>query len=209
MQKSARVRSSRNNITKEELEAMKNRDFLLIKHSVIEKMSHRLGQLGNTLGQSEVFNKQEVHHIFYHKQAKLSKGEQLEHMPYLVLDYPQISSLQSLCSIRVVFWWGHYFTCQLLLAGDLKIVFQESLLKSFKELQGSPLHLCYCNSLWEHKLDEYTHHRIGELELSTFKNIIEEKDFVKLGFRIELEESSQLKERVVDFSPVITSILST
>ena len=48
---------------------------------------------------------------------KISRGEQYQGFPYVILDYPRIFSSADVFAIRCFFWWGHFFSITLHLKG--------------------------------------------------------------------------------------------
>jgi hypothetical protein len=51
--------------------------------------------------------------------AKISKGEYLEGLPYMVLDFPRALKGSPKMLFRTLFWWGNGFSCIGYMEGDL------------------------------------------------------------------------------------------
>jgi hypothetical protein len=103
-------------LSEEEWQLVQNSAWILTKHAVIGKVYDLFGrlsqQLQSSLGQSHGLPASVLRHG-----PKISKGEQYERMPWVVLDYPRCFGKEDVFAIRTFFWWGHYFSCTLHLKG--------------------------------------------------------------------------------------------
>ncbi len=52
---------------------------------------------------------------------KITKGENYLHMPYVVLDYPKIRDKHFPIVLRTLFWWGNYYSLNVILKKDLLV----------------------------------------------------------------------------------------
>jgi hypothetical protein len=53
--------------------------------------------------------------------GKISRGENYQLLPYIILDYPSYFSRNNIFAVRTMFWWGNFFSITLHLSGDHKI----------------------------------------------------------------------------------------
>ncbi|MCC6759941.1 MAG: hypothetical protein IT252_01935 [Chitinophagaceae bacterium] len=91
--------------------------FILTKHRIIAEVYEIFGCL------ADVYRQQAASLTVQHPQAflgqpKISKGEQYEQMPWVMLDYPRCFDKQGNFAIRSFFWWGHHFSIRLQLSGE-------------------------------------------------------------------------------------------
>ena len=94
-----------------------NRDWILTKHRVIEKVYRLFGNLSVEM-QSSLKKLQDTLPVeIVQSSPKISKGEQYKALPYVVLDYPRCFSKKDVFAIRTFFWWGNYFSISLHLKG--------------------------------------------------------------------------------------------
>jgi hypothetical protein len=104
-------------LSEEEMKLVTNGEWILTKQRVIEKV-YRL--FGNLSTQMQSFLQEEKYVLppeVLQIPPKISKGEQYEAMPYVVLDYPRLFSREDVFAIRTFFWWGNYFSSTLHLKG--------------------------------------------------------------------------------------------
>ncbi len=104
-------------LSAEEMQLVRNSEWILTKHRIIEKVYVLFGSLSSQM-QSYM---QEREHLLpaqvLQLPPKISKGEQYEALPYVVLDYPRLFSKEDVFAIRSFFWWGNYFSITLHLKG--------------------------------------------------------------------------------------------
>jgi len=103
-------------LSEEEWQLLQNSGWILTKHAVIDKVYQMFGQVAHEAQQ----RLQRPHHLpeaVLHQSPKISKGEQYQRLPWVVLDYPRYFSKEHVFAIRHFFWWGHYFSSTLQLKG--------------------------------------------------------------------------------------------
>src|SRR5688572_30214764 len=84
---------------------------------------------------------------------KISKGENYKGLPYLVLDYPRYFNKEDYFAIRVLFWWGNFFSCTLHLAGSCKEKYEQKIVSSFEFLKTNDFFVCINEDQWEHHFE--------------------------------------------------------
>lgn len=101
-----------------ELEMVTNAELILTKNRIIQKVMELFGQVSaaaqDTLSVGLLKDLPEVQAIG----PKISKGEQYQELPWVMLDYPRLFSNQHVLAIRCFFWWGNYVSLVLHLKGD-------------------------------------------------------------------------------------------
>lgn len=96
-----------------ELQLASDRDFILTKNAVIQKVYEHFGSLGSmTFDLMKPLQGQYARPLM--QLPKLSKGENYMGFPWVMLDYPRFfDKKEGHLAIRTFFWWGHYFLPQL------------------------------------------------------------------------------------------------
>lgn len=84
-------------------------------------------ELGNS-----VTNEELTHFFSNSKGKKITKGNQLQGFPYIVLDLIRDFELDSGCNIRLVSWFGHGLFCSVFLGANLKFSSQPFLEAGFR-----------------------------------------------------------------------------
>jgi len=104
-------------LTEKELKVLEDKDFLISKHLVIEKILTQFQdvrrKLKTTLCNSNfIFDP----HIDI-ENGKIFKGDNYRMLPYVVLDYPKFYSKGDVFTFRTMLWWGHFYSSTLHIEG--------------------------------------------------------------------------------------------
>ena len=140
-----------NSFSEEELSLMSNAKVLLMKRQVIRKVSDDFSKLesefkkilGNTAGLK-------LPEGTLQKAGKISRGENYKGLPYLVLDYPRLMNKEQILNIRLLFWWGHYYSMSLHLAGKAWHQYKSPVINSLAIRSSHRQFVQYKGSPWEH-----------------------------------------------------------
>ena len=165
------MRKSTNKLTKHESKYASSPTYPQIKHEVMQKANFLFNSLGQKLSQLE-----SQPAPFKNLPFKISKGENLEHMPYLVLDYPQLKDRDFKMVFRSLFWWGHHLSCQLIISkaaihSEPTCINLAGMSKS-RILSGS--------NLWNYNGRSTDYHKLKHLDYLQVKQILENQSHLKL-----------------------------
>ena len=170
-----------------ETELIQNKEWILTKHTVINKVYDLFGKLNEVYKQ--IANEKNDLHEFYNGNGKISKGENYEGLPYVILDYPASFSKENIFAIRTMFWWGNFFSITFHLSGG-KYKLNDGYSKILAFLIENNFFVCIGESEWEHTFDAANYISARELELYKFKEIANRK-FFKISKNLELHKWSE------------------
>jgi len=85
---------------------------------------------------------------------KISKGENYEGLPYVMLDYPRCFDKDDVFAVRSFFWWGHYFSCTLHLKGMYKQQYEQRIDAAIKNNELNGWFLNATDEEWNHDVQE-------------------------------------------------------
>ncbi|RXK59274.1 hypothetical protein ESA94_14125 [Lacibacter luteus] len=161
--------------------------WILTKNGIIEKVYALFGNL------SEAY-KQTVQLLPLPAEisaagAKISRGENYEGLPYVMLDYPRCFGKDDVFAIRTFFWWGHFFSITLHLKGTYLQQYNTSLLKNEETLIENDVWVNTGNEEWQH------HFRSNNMQL--LKNnsaLLQNKQLLKLAFVCSLNDWDNAEE---------------
>ena len=172
-------------LSSSEADLMQNREVILTKNSVLKKIRNLLENL-----QEEEFQFAHQRGLdmspYFSSGPKISRGENYEGMPYLILDYPRYSNKGDLFFIRTFFWWGHFFSTTLHLAGSTKQQFLEPILQSYHQLQNFSIGMN--TDPWVHNFESSNYQLIGNLTQNEFTMAAGNFPHVKLAARWSLDQ---------------------
>ena len=100
-----------------ETELMCNTDIILTKNSVLQKIKALFEGMQMSMTDEVSRNSDWSSQTIFQMPPKISRGENYLGLPYLVLDYPRQFDSINIFAIRTMFWWGHFFSSTLQLAG--------------------------------------------------------------------------------------------
>ena len=89
-------------------------------------------------------------------------------------------------AIRTLFWWGNFFSSTLHLSGKYKEQFELKVKTSYASLMDSSISIG--QNEWEHHFDSDNYQLIGEMKESDFKMCVSGKSFLKLAYRVPLQQ---------------------
>ena len=169
-----------------ETELVNNTEWIFSKQKITEKLYCLFGELHTSYREIVAKNQGELPLIFQKPGGKISRGENYNGLPYLMLDYPAMFSKENIFAVRTMFWWGNFFSITLHLSGkyfeNKKDV--SKWLAFFREKNFS---VCVNEGEWEHDFYPYNFTDIkclDEIQIGA----LAKKDFFKVSRRIELSE---------------------
>jgi len=165
-------------LSKEEWELVQNTEWILTKHAIIQKVISMFGQLSeefrNVIQDAAITE-------FISPEPKISKGEQYEKLPYVMLDFPRVFDKENVFAVRSFFWWGNFFSINLHVSGKYKERFfsSEKKLEQFKSWS-----FCISEDPWRHDFSVNNFLPFAEV------NIKEQlqRPFIKIAKKIPLSE---------------------
>ena len=173
-------------LSKLETELVQNSEWILTKHSIINKVYQFFGELLITY--KEILRQQTFPIIdsYKHLGGKISKGENYMGLPYVILDYPASFTKETIFAIRTFFWWGNFFSISLHLSGR-KVLAEGDFSNIFLFLKENNFYVCVNENEWQHNFEPANYINIADLSENPFKEILI-KDFFKISKKLELNK---------------------
>ncbi|TWI81231.1 hypothetical protein IQ13_2247 [Lacibacter cauensis] len=149
--------------------------WILTKNGIIEKVYALFGNLSETYKQTGLLQKLPAE--ITAAGAKISKGENYEGLPYVMLDYPRCFSKENVFAVRTFFWWGHFFSITLHMKGTYLQQYNASILAYEPILTA--------NDVWVNNSDEEWHHHFRSNNMQLLngnKTLLQNRQILKLAF---------------------------
>lgn len=175
-------------LSKQEMQLVTNANWILTKNGIIKKIQFLFGNLEQEM--NAILNEhagqlpEEV--LFIH--SKISKGENYEGLPYLVLDCPRYFKAENIFAIRTMFWWGNFFSITLQLSGIYKKKFEKKIIDSFKTLKKQKFFFCHNADQWEHHFEKTNYISLNRLTKDELERLLVKNSFIKLAKKIPLKK---------------------
>jgi hypothetical protein len=183
-----------------ELALVTNAEILLTKNRIIEKVYEMFGAL------SEVYKKEITNYTLpftIPDNPKISRGENYNGLPYVMLDYPRLFSREETFAIRTFFWWGNFFSLTLQLEGSYQNMFLEALNKAIKESALNDWYVAISDDRWQHQFDEHYYSPLEKVK------DIRSLPFIKLAKKIPLNKWDEGETFLLENFTAIIKILSS
>ena len=181
-------------LSQTEMELVNNADLILTKNAILKKVNQLLGGLQAKQQQYIALHAKQLPEKVSASSPKISKGENYQGLPYLILDYPRLFEHENIFAVRTMFWWGHFFSVTLHLSGIYKKEAEEKIIDSYKVIREKG-YFCYINDdQWEHHFEGDNYVLLSELNKNDFEKAVRGKSFVKLANKIPLQQWDDAEE---------------
>jgi len=176
-----------------EMQLVNNKEWILTKRIIIDKVNMLLGDLSVKF-QQLVLNEQDLPPAVIASAPKIAKGENYQQLPYVLLDYPRCFDKENVFAVRTMFWWGNFFSCTLHLSGAYKTMFQHAILKNLATLHNTTLYICVNEEEWEHHFETKNYIAVEKLSIVEITAIVNKQHFIKIAAKFSLHQWSVMEE---------------
>lgn len=193
-------------LSTEEEELVATADWILTKNRVIQKINLLLSNV--QISQQQLLHacttiKEEV----ATSSPKISKGENYQGLPWLVLDYPRYFDKENAFAIRTLFWWGNFFSVTLHLSGQYKMQYEKKIMDSYDSFKEAGFSVCINEDQWQHHFEASNYLPLSAIDSSTFREKIQKGLFVKLAKKIPLKQWNEVEKKLLEiFSQLINRL---
>jgi hypothetical protein len=173
-------------ISASELELVTNSEWILTKSKIIARVYELFGEQAEQIRSLLSEKGHLLPEAAVAKSPRIFKGENYKGLPYVILDYPAFFGKQNLFALRTLFWWGNYFSIQLQIAGDVKLQYQDHILKRVRESPGN-FFICTSNDQWDHDVKSGNYTPVSIINASDLASLAD-KPFIKIVLVYDLKE---------------------
>ena len=188
-------------LSKYELQLVTDPNVLLTKSRILQIVGNLLSEL------AEEYKKHLENTIAADKSlvnAKISRGENYEGLPYLVMDYPRQFGRKDVFAIRSFFWWGNFFSITLQLDGEYQQKYSPVLKNAIKKNSLPGWFISISDNQWKHDFDKGNYVPVEEVVPEN----IEEFPFIKLAKKIPLTKWDDAYSFFIENFILITNTLA-
>jgi hypothetical protein len=133
---------------------------------------------------------------------KISKGENYQGLPYVMLDYPRLFGREDVLAIRTFFWWGHSFSVTIHLKGTYRDHYLPVLQQHWAELAAAGFHVGISEDEWRHEHIPETYRPIVSAEELSVSS-----SFLKLSAACGLDRWEEAHEVLLGLFRVLVDVL--
>ncbi|NJM93763.1 MAG: hypothetical protein HC842_03095 [Cytophagales bacterium] len=179
-------------LSAEEWARLHDQKFLLSKRIIIQKCEERLWSVAEVLRPVLVELRSHGLNIPL-TQPKVSKGDNYQGLPYLVLDFPRHFVAHKVFAFRTIIWWGHFFSFTLHLGGLSLEHFRETLSQTLTQKPQPDLYLSQGSDPWQHHYGPDNYGLLDEIDTERLRTHVKEQTFLKLSIKYDLAHLSELE----------------
>lgn len=196
-------------LTSAEQELIDNASLIYLKNSALQKVAELFGSLQAALEQHEVTVTFPFPEGCLERGGKISRGERYKELPYVILDYPRFFSREDIFAFRTMFWWGHYFSTTLHLAGEVKQRYSGTLANAWSLLATHGFQIYMQDDPWEHDFGNGNYKLVSVMEAQEFAHQIYQLPFIKLAkpYKLALWEKI-IPEVITDYALLLQILVN-
>lgn len=191
-----------------EINLLSNKSLFKTKALVTHKINQQL------LDIEEIFSKTlEVYHDelddeIFSRKGKITRGENLNASPWMVLDFPRVFSKDNIFAIRTLVWWGNHTSVSLVLSGNYKKKYEERVLLRVKDKRFKDLFVCVGDTPWQHDFTTGNYLKSPDVSNKVIKEI-KQKEFLKVSFKMPLKRINEIQKLTSSRFDLLLTLLKT
>ncbi len=178
--------------TQAEQELLEDASIFYHKASITQKVIQLLNQAKSQIQLTSVHSNFPYPENMDTQLGKISKGENYQGLPYLMLDFPRLFKSNEIFAFRTFFWWGNYCLSILHLSGAQLDLYRSKLVLQYEYLKQIPIYISAENEEWHHALDDNHYKLVSDLTHEEYTNLIENQLFIKLVQKMSLSQLEYL-----------------
>jgi hypothetical protein len=194
--------------TKKEYHLLNDYQFFDIKASITSKILNLFAHVEDRI---RLGIKEKSYH-FPEKIAatpgKISKGENYQNCPYIVLDYPRLYSREKIFAFRSIFWWGHYFSNAMIIGGHAYHQYIPRILEITGELKNRDWYLCVYRTPWKLENLPWNYVQFSHLTNEQIRGRLQKYPFIKIARIYALDHYKNLGRETVHFLSDLMNLIS-
>jgi hypothetical protein len=167
-----------------EMDLLNNSEWILTKNLIVKKAQRLLEEVQENITrlvkEPPVNFPQEVISI----SPKISRGENYNGLPWLILDYPRFFEKEKVFAIRTMFWWGNFFSTTLHLSGQYKKSYSSAIVRSYEALCKNEFYTCVHDEQWHHHFEKENYLPVRNFTAHDFADHINQRSFIKLSCQL-------------------------
>lgn len=175
------MQGSKISLSPPELSLFCNAEVILTKNRILEKTIALLARVQDEIAAEDSL-------LRLSSSPKISRGENYRGLPWVILDYPRIAGGGDLFFIRSMFWWGHFFSSTLQLAGRYKVDNELNLAAAHAFLAANNYSVGVGPDPWQHHFEPSNYRAVSSLAKDEFYKTLQQQPHIKIAASWPLSE---------------------
>ncbi len=130
--------------------------------------------------------------------GKISQGENYLGYPYVILDFPKMFNQQNVFTFRVIFWFGHYFTCSLVAGGEISKLYLSNFITKRKTLNRNEIFFSRYTDAWKHEVEPPYQTSIDMLNEKELQQHVLQHNYFKLTYKFSENNGDAIIKTVTE-----------
>ena len=188
-----------------ELATANDKDFILTKQAIISKAAALFNEQIPiiSLHVGAVISTEET---LISAVPKISKGENYNGFPYVIMDYPATFSKENIFALRTMFWWGNFISITLHLKGTYKKKYAAKILANLKN--ENDFYISVGEDEWQHHFGDENFKKISSMT-KDLKILIESRNVFKIALKYELHNWNMMQSVLPEGYKKILNLFTT
>jgi|SRR4030095_709847 hypothetical protein len=171
-----------------EFNLLNNSEWILTKNIIVKKAQTLLEGVQQNVSDYTKQNSNVFPAEVITISPKISKGEHYRGLPWLILDYPRYFEKENAFAIRIMFWWGNFFSTTLHLSGVYKERYQNAIIHSYQKLSQSDFYCCVNEEQWQHHFETDNYMQVNSFTENEFADKVNKRSFIKLSRKLAFSQ---------------------
>lgn len=197
------MNGSKIHFSTEETALLQNQHWLLTKNIIIGKIYSMMGALSEQLQQTIINVPPELTEAG----PKISKGENYEGLPYVMLDYPRRFQKENICALRTFFWWGRFVSVTLHIKGFYQNCLVPALAENIDTFAEAKFRISINGDEWDHNIEGKHYQPLSSFEKENLTSNLYAAPFLKISSVINLEDWDNMQETITSKHLLIYRLL--
>ncbi|MES1219171.1 MAG: hypothetical protein ABUT20_26940 [Bacteroidota bacterium] len=193
-------------LSEEELQLLQNAEWVLTKNKIISKVYDLFGMVAEQM--QTIIQSEPLPEGIAAGTPKISRGENYNGLPYVMLDYPRVFGKEDIFAIRSFFWWGNYFSITLHLKGAYKRMFVDVIQKKVPLLATNHFFISIADDEWKHEIDEHAYMLLQNVSTDDIRRLLHRHDHLKISSMISFAEWADAGKRFVELFGILLKTIS-
>lgn len=193
-------------LSADEITLINNKEWILTKHQIIKRIYEMFGEINDIMKKEIKY----LDHLFpeniRYQGGKISRGENYQLLPYVILDYPSFFWKNNIFAVRTMFWWGNFFSVTLHLSGHHKTKFINNNPSLLSFLKKNDFSICINEEEWQHHFEEGNYIPATVISGDVYQKSVEQP-FFKIAKKISLSELDGAYDFIMDNFKKILELL--
>lgn len=164
-----------------EIDFLSDSKIFPLKRALLDKLILLLDKIQQNLNVVCLDHNSYIPNEILSKKGKISKGENYNNQPYLVLDYPRYFNKNNIFCFRTIFWWGNYFSNALILSGSILDKYQNKIVQNLSEFKQPDWLFSVNEDPWKLESGKDNYIKISQLENELIIKHMQSYNYVKIA----------------------------